>query len=50
VTPVEVGLCTAIFSENLSNVLEHQGDRAGAEADLRKRWKRAHQCFQQTIR
>ncbi|HEY4174450.1 MAG TPA: tetratricopeptide repeat protein, partial [Rhodopila sp.] len=36
VTPVEAGLCTAIFSENLSNVLEHQGDLAGAEADLHK--------------
>ncbi|WP_158931979.1 tetratricopeptide repeat protein, partial [Acidisphaera sp. S103] len=36
VTSVEAGLCTAIFSENLSGVLEHQGDLADAEADLRK--------------
>jgi tetratricopeptide (TPR) repeat protein len=35
-TLFEAGLCTAIFSENLSSVREHQGDLAGAEAALRK--------------
>jgi len=35
-TEVEAGLCTAIFSENLASVREHQGDLAGAEAALRK--------------
>jgi tetratricopeptide (TPR) repeat protein len=36
VTPLEVGLCTAIFSENLGIVREHQGDLPAAEAALRK--------------
>jgi hypothetical protein len=35
-TEVEAGLCTAIFSENLANVREHQGDLTGAEAAFRK--------------
>jgi tetratricopeptide (TPR) repeat protein len=35
-TPVEAGLCSAIFSENLANVLEHRGDLGGAETNLRK--------------
>jgi tetratricopeptide (TPR) repeat protein len=34
--PLEAALCTAIFSENLANVREHQGDLAAAEAGLRK--------------
>ena len=35
-TSLEAALCTAIFDENLSNVREHQGNLAEAEADLRK--------------
>jgi tetratricopeptide (TPR) repeat protein len=35
-TSIEAGLCTAIFSENLASVREHQGDLAAAEAGLRK--------------
>ncbi len=35
-TPLDVGLCTAIMSENLGEVLSHQGDLAGAEAALRR--------------
>ncbi|HBK05543.1 MAG TPA: hypothetical protein DDZ81_06710 [Acetobacteraceae bacterium] len=36
VTPVEAALCTAVFSEDLATIREHQGDLPAAEAALRQ--------------
>jgi tetratricopeptide (TPR) repeat protein len=36
VTPREAALCTAIFSENLADLREHQGDLVAAEAGFRE--------------